>query len=436
VSAATPPAEPPAPRRPRRIKRAAAAAVVAALCALIASSVASATPLGRTDGHGGTSGTGGTGGTRAAVAGLVRHGVATPGGVRHGTEPAIARPGVKAPATRAVITGLAANGIPNVALNAYRVAAARMAHVQPSCGIDWALLAGIGREESDHGRFGGARLNRDGTSTPPIIGPALDGTHSQYIPAPPDGPALDGDATYTHALGPMQFIPQTWASYGADANGDGTADIFNINDAALGAARYLCASGGNLRTVAGQTRAILAYNDSDQYLAQVLALAAAYRAGVPVRGVPVGDVTGALPPVPATIPFAANPGPPTAASSSPLSAAGGAHGGTRPGATRHRTPVTPAASDSPAPGRTTAPRPRPSTHPAPSGATSSGTTRSPAAPTPSPTALLPTKLPTALPTKLPTKLPTTLPAGSSPAPKPTPSTQSCVLGVSGTCIVP
>ena len=182
---------------------------------------------------------------------------------------------VKAPATKQVISGLAANGIPKVALNAYRVAAARMAHAQPSCGIDWALLAGIGREESDHGRFGGATLNADGTSTPRIIGPALDGTHSDYIAAPANGLALDGDSRYTHALGPMQFIPQTWAGYGADANGDGRADIFNINDAALGAARYLCANGGNLRTQAGRVRAVLAYNHNDEYVAQVLALAEA-----------------------------------------------------------------------------------------------------------------------------------------------------------------
>ena len=82
-------------------------------------------------------------------------------------------------------------------------------------------------------------------------------TQSDYIAAPPNGYALDGDAKYTHALGPMQFIPQTWASYGVDANGDGKADIFNINDAALGAARYLCAAGGDLRTESGRVRAVL-----------------------------------------------------------------------------------------------------------------------------------------------------------------------------------
>ena len=85
------------------------------------------------------------------------------------------------PMAPTVITGLAANGIPNVALNAYRVAATRMANNDPSCGIDWSLLAGIGRVESDHGRFGGAVLNPDGTSTPRIIGPSLDGVQFAFI---------------------------------------------------------------------------------------------------------------------------------------------------------------------------------------------------------------------------------------------------------------
>src|SRR4051812_5491874 len=219
----------------------------------------------------------------------------------------------QAPVGHGVISGLAANGIPRVALNAYRVAAARMANVQPGCGIDWSLLAGIGREESDHGRFAGAMLHADGVSTPKIIGPALDGARWDYIPAPANGQQLDGDATFAHALGPMQFIPSTWDLYGTDATGDGKADIFNINDAALGAARYLCAAGGNLRTHDGQVRAVLAYNHNDQYLAQVLALADAYRRGVAITGIPVGITKGALPKVADTgyIP-PANPGAPTA----------------------------------------------------------------------------------------------------------------------------
>jgi membrane-bound lytic murein transglycosylase B len=201
-----------------------------------------------------------------------------------------------APATHPVISGLAANGIPNTALNAYRVAAARMASADPGCGIQWPLLAAIGRVESDHGRYGGAMLYADGTSLPRIIGIRLDGSRSAYI-GDTDGGTLDGDTRYDHAVGPMQFIPSTWASWGVDGNGDGVTSPFNVNDAALAAARYLCASGGNLRTHAGQVAAVLAYNDSDQYLAQVLALALAYGQGVRVDDLPItGRTTGGLPP--------------------------------------------------------------------------------------------------------------------------------------------
>jgi hypothetical protein len=213
--------------------------------------------------------------------------------------------------TAETISGLAANGIPTVALNAYRVAAARMASADPGCGIDWALLAGIGRVESDHGRFGGAVLHSDGRSTPKIVGPALNGHGTALIAAPSNGMALDGDSVYTHALGPMQFIPQTWAGYGVDADNDGHADIFDINDAALGAARYLCAAGGDLRTHDGRVRGVMAYNHVGWYVTEVLALADAYRRGVPISGIPLGQLTGKLPPVKKTG-TPANPGPPTA----------------------------------------------------------------------------------------------------------------------------
>jgi membrane-bound lytic murein transglycosylase B len=229
-----------------------------------------------------------------------------------------AQVGDQAPIAPTVISGLAANGIPNVALNAYRVAATRMSNSSPDCGIDWSLLAGIGRVESNHGRFGGATLNSDGTSTPKIMGPPLNGVSFAFI-RDTDGGSFDGDSSYDRAVGPMQFIPSTWQAYGADADGSGTADPFNINDAALAAAHYLCVAGGNLRTDAGQRRAVMAYNHSDSYVNEVLALAHAYASGIPVADIPlVGNTTG---PVPAPGAFGSaryaggpvNPGPPMGA---------------------------------------------------------------------------------------------------------------------------
>ena len=212
------------------------------------------------------------------------------------------------PATPAAITGLAANGIPNVALNAYRVAAARMASAKPSCGIDWSLLAGIGRVESNHGRYGGAVLAPDGTASPRILGPALDGVRFAYI-GDSDGGRYDGDTRYDRAMGPMQFIPTTWRAYAVDADGNGTTDPFDIDDAALGSANYLCTAGGDLRTDSGQRRAVFAYNHSDSYVNQVLALARAYASGIPVADLPLSGITSGPVPAPDWTGIPAAPGP-------------------------------------------------------------------------------------------------------------------------------
>jgi hypothetical protein len=199
------------------------------------------------------------------------------------------------PVASTLISGLAANGIPNVALNAYRVAAARMDNSMPSCGIDWSLLAGIGRVESNHGRFGGASLQPDGTSTPRIIGPALDGKQFAFIRDTDHG-LWDGDTVQDRAVGPMQFIPATWRAYAVSASPTRAPDPFNINDAALAAAHYLCVAGGNLRTSAGQRAAVMAYNHSDSYVNEVLGLAHDYATGIPVADIPlIGNTTGAIP---------------------------------------------------------------------------------------------------------------------------------------------
>jgi transglycosylase-like protein with SLT domain len=74
------------------------------------------------------------------------------------------------------------------------------------------------------------------------------------------------------AVGWMQFMPETWAGYGVDANGDGVADPYNPEDAVFAAANYLSASGFP-QDVYG---AIFAYNHADWYVAEVLANAGCY----------------------------------------------------------------------------------------------------------------------------------------------------------------
>ncbi len=105
-------------------------------------------------------------------------------------------------------------------------------------GLQWQVLAAIGQIESGHGRN---------------MGPSSAG-----------------------ALGPMQFMPATWAFSGVDGDGDGKADIMNPYDAVPAAALYLCRAGAN-QGPQGLYDAIFSYNHADWYVKQVLDLAARYR---------------------------------------------------------------------------------------------------------------------------------------------------------------
>jgi membrane-bound lytic murein transglycosylase B len=233
------------------------------------------------------------------------------------TTPSSSAP-VAAPATESTIpvapSALVASGLPATALLAYQKAASARNALTPGCGITWPLLAAIGRVESNHGRFAGSILYADGVSAPRIIGIALNGVGTALI-RDTDAGLLDGDRVYDRAVGPMQFIPSTWARFAQDGNGDGKLDPFNVFDAASAAADYLCRAGGDLRSAAGQSAAILAYNHSDAYLAQVLATEGAYAAGA---GVTIPPVSGAAPTPTSSLP-PVNPGPPLSSAPVPAS---------------------------------------------------------------------------------------------------------------------
>ncbi len=173
-------------------------------------------------------------------------------------------------------------GIPVTALEAYAYAA-RVAEVEnPNCHIAWTTLAGIGMVESHHGTYRGATIAPNGDVTPPIRGVRLDGTAGNLLIPDTDGGAMDGDSHMDRAMGPMQFIPETWKLYGVDANNDGVISPDNIDDAALSAAGYLCWRGKDLATPRGWMNALRAYNHSDQYARTVRDLATAYAAGHPL----------------------------------------------------------------------------------------------------------------------------------------------------------
>ncbi len=105
-------------------------------------------------------------------------------------------------------------------------------------GLSWTVLSAIGQIESGHGRN---------------LGPSSAG-----------------------ALGPMQFLPSTWAFAGVDGDGDGRADIMSAYDAVPAAALYLCRNGAG-RGGTALYDAIFSYNHADWYVREVLDLAARYR---------------------------------------------------------------------------------------------------------------------------------------------------------------
>lgn len=141
---------------------------------------------------------------------------------------------------------LALHEIPPEYLRLYQGAAHRYA-------IDWAVLAGIGRVECDHG------LDPDPSCT------------------------VEGAVNSAGAGGPMQFLASTWATYGVDGNADGRRDRWNAADAIFSAANYLRASGAP----ADYARAIFAYNHASWYVAEVESWAARYR-GTPITIEPPG----------------------------------------------------------------------------------------------------------------------------------------------------
>lgn len=161
-----------------------------------------------------------------------------------------------------------ATGIPRRPLQAYVGAAAWTTDRMPSCGLGWNTLAAIGQVETNHGRVDGTRIQDSGDVSQPIVGVELSGGAGVRTIEDTDDGDLDGDSEYDRAVGPMQFIPQSWAMHGRDGNGDRKADPQNIDDAAMSAAAYLCA-GGSLNGSRGWENAVLSYNDSLDYVQAV-----------------------------------------------------------------------------------------------------------------------------------------------------------------------
>jgi hypothetical protein len=209
-------------------------------------------------------------------------------------------------------------GIPASMLKAYRNAADLMGKERQSCRLDWALVASIGRIESNHAR--GGHVDAKGNTLERILGPALDGSGGfAAIPAV-DGGVSTGDPVWDHAVGAMQFITGTWQRYASDGNGDGVSDPNNVYDETVAAARYLCSGGLDLSADDAQRTAVRRYNNSQSYVDTVMAWATRYRGGV--SQVPDSDEPVGAPPskpaesAPSAVPVPAAPT--VAAPSSPV----------------------------------------------------------------------------------------------------------------------
>jgi membrane-bound lytic murein transglycosylase B len=171
--------------------------------------------------------------------------------------------------------------MPVGALEAYGYAA-KVAEVEnPSCHLGWTTLAGIGMVESHNGTYGGASIAPNGDVRPLIRGVRLDGSNGN-LRIVDSGAGSADNPRFAQAMGPMQFIPETWRLYGVDAHNDGVMSPDNFDDAALSAAGYLCFRGGNLATPKGWVAALRAYTRSDLYARTVRDWATAYAAGHPL----------------------------------------------------------------------------------------------------------------------------------------------------------
>ena len=195
------------------------------------------------------------------------------------------KPAASAPIHRLPKVHLASvtvDGIPAVPLAAYRGAARREALADPGCNLPWWLLAGIGYIESGHAHSGGSGYaGWNGVSRPPIYGPMLDGQHRYKAIPDTDHGVLDGDRHWDRAVGPMQFLPSTWLTWGPPGHLDGHANPQNIYSATNAAAGYLCASGSDLSQNRAMALAVYSYNHSFRYVKLVLSVGARYAGMTP-----------------------------------------------------------------------------------------------------------------------------------------------------------
>lgn len=196
--------------------------------------------------------------------GLPRHAGGVVAAAQSATVRAVIGPVQRPPATASPGRRVEPRGVQAVLAAAYEQAA----HSAPArCRLRAADLAAIGQIES--GSLGGRQLVGHRV-VPAVFGPLLDGGPFAVV-RDTDGGRYDGSAQFDRAVGPMQFLPGTWAWAGRDGDGDGIRDPQNVFDASFAAAAYLCRAGRDLSQPAELRAAFWSYNQSSDYVSAALA---------------------------------------------------------------------------------------------------------------------------------------------------------------------
>jgi membrane-bound lytic murein transglycosylase B len=76
--------------------------------------------------------------------------------------------------------------------------------------------------------------------------------------------------SYSGAFGIPQFLPSSYLIYGADGNGDGHVDLFNLDDAIFSVANFLKQNGFRKEDANTYFKALFAYNKSSAYVLEIL----------------------------------------------------------------------------------------------------------------------------------------------------------------------
>ncbi len=185
--------------------------------------------------HGGTGGTPGNPNKGGSGSSGKPSGKGT-GGTRAGTKNSKKKgpgsgPSASNPTFSFALPGAAPIGVPNFFIDSFRIPPFLLPIYQAAgiqYDVPWQVLAGINEIETDYGR--------------------------------------NLSVSSAGAVGWMQFLPETWKTWGLDANGDGVADPYNPVDAIFSAARYLHAAGASKNI----NQAIFAYNHASWYVQSVL----------------------------------------------------------------------------------------------------------------------------------------------------------------------